>query len=79
MSATCTFRIDENTKEELVLYAKAHKRSVSFYISEAIESYMQELREEMEDAEIARLRMREHGKFYEIDEVIERLKARKNV
>jgi predicted transcriptional regulator len=75
VSIACTIRIDDDMNEELVKLAKANNRNKAFYIKEAIKDYLSDQKE----ADIALARMKNPNmSTYTTEEMIERLKARKD-
>lgn len=74
-----TFQLDEELHKNLDIFAQEEQRTKSQLIRFAVERYMQELKADKEDADIALARMKDPNRVcYTTDEMIERLKARKN-
>lgn len=72
-----TARIPDELNEALSKVAKVMERPKTFLILKAIEQYIREAREDIEDAEIALARMKNSDrKLYTSEEIKERLEAR---
>lgn len=72
-----TARIPDELNEALSHVAKVMERPKTFLILKAIEQYIREAQEDIEDAEIALARMKNPDrKLYTSEEVKERLEAR---
>ena len=75
--STITARIPDDLNEALSKVAKIMERPKTFLIYKAIERYIKEAEQDIEDAEIALARMNEQNrKFYTSEEMKERLEAR---
>ena len=75
--STITARIPDDLNKALSKVAKIMERPKTFLIYKAIESYIKEAEQDIEDAEIALARMNEpNRKFYTSEEMKERLEAR---
>ena len=75
--STITARIPDDLNEALSKVAKIMERPKTFLIYKAIEEYIKEAEQDIEDAEIALARTKSPDrKFYTSEEVKERLEAR---
>jgi len=75
--STITARIPNDLNEALSKVAKIMERPKTFLIYKAIEGYIKEAEQDIEDAEIALARTKSPDrKFYTSEEVKERLEAR---
>lgn len=75
--STITARIPDDLNEALSKVAKIMERPKTFLIYKAIEGYIKEAEQDIEDAEIALARTKSPDrKFYTSEEVKERLEAR---
>lgn len=75
--STITARIPDDLNEALSKVAKIMERPKTFLIYKAIEGYIKDAEQDIEDAEIALSRMNEQNrKFYTSEEMKERLEAR---
>ena len=75
--STITARIPDELNIALSKVAKAMERPKTFLIHKAIEGYIREAEQDIEDAEIALARMKSpNRKFYTSEEIKERLEAR---
>ena len=75
--STITARIPDELNIALSKVAKAMERPKTFLIHKAIEEYIRDAEQDIEDAEIALARMESpNRKFYTSEEIKERLEAR---
>ena len=75
--STITARIPEDLNKALSKVAKAMERPKTFLIHKAIEEYIRDAEQDIEDAEIALARMNEpNRKFYTSEEMKQRLEER---
>ena len=75
--STITARIPDELNIALSKVAKAMERPKTFLIHKAIEEYIRDAEQDIEDAEIALTRMKSpNRKFYNSEEIKERLEAR---
>lgn len=75
--STITARIPDDLNEALSKVAKIMERPKTFLIHKAIEGYIKDAEQDIDDAEIALARMNEpNRKFYTSEEMKERLEAR---
>jgi len=75
--STITARIPDDLNEALSKVAKIMERPKTFLIYKAIEGYIKDAEQDIEDAEIALARTKSPDrKFYTSEEVKERLEAR---
>ncbi len=74
---TITTRIPNDLNNSLSLIAKSMERSKSYIVHRAIESYIKEQLEDIEDAEDALVRIKSpNRKFYTSEEMKQRLEER---
>jgi predicted transcriptional regulator len=75
--STITARIPDELNAALSKVAKVMERPKTFLIYKAVEQYIREAEQDIEDAEIALARMKSPDrKFYTSEEIKERLEAR---
>lgn len=75
--STITARIPDDLNAALSKVAKIMERPKTFLIHKAVEQYIREAEQDIEDAEIALARMKSPDrKFYSSEEIKERLEAR---
>ena len=75
--STITARIPDELNAALSKVAKVMERPKTFLIYKAVEQYIRDAEQDIEDAEIALARKKSHDrKFYTSEEIKERLEAR---
>jgi len=75
--STITARIPDELNAALSKVAKVMERPKTFLIYKAVEQYIREAEQDIEDAEIALARMKSPDrKFYSSEEIKEKLEAR---